>query len=71
MPGTPRPARLLVGRRSLGPQVELSPVSLNLPPNGDRTQTEQGDYKQLLHDRKPFQLRRPGSLANARASRET
>jgi hypothetical protein len=59
----PRPAgAVLVQLASggLGPQVDLGPVSLHLPPDGENAKTQQGKDKQLLHG-ETFQLSMMGT----------
>ena len=46
--------RLVVARGRLSPQVELSAVGLDLPPQGKNAQPGQGEQKQLLHGADPF-----------------
>ena len=43
------PGGSFVAGGGLGPQVELSPISLDLPPHGERTESEHGEQEQLLH----------------------
>src|SRR5919201_1806535 len=46
-----------VGRRRLGPQVQLGPVLLKPAPNRESTEGDQRENNELLHDGNPFKPR--------------
>src|SRR5215471_9995166 len=48
-PGRPADGTRLVARGRLGPQVQLGPVGLDLPPDSQTTKSNQGQQNQLLH----------------------
>ena len=47
-------AALVVAGGGFRPQVELSPVGLDLPPGSDHAEPYEGEQQQLLHGVDPF-----------------
>ena len=52
-----RQISVVVGRRGLAPQVKVGLLCLNLPPDGEAAEHEQGKDEQLLHAPDPSSYR--------------
>ena len=53
-PGAARCGLVQLSRGGFGPEVDLGPISLNLPPDGEDPETQHSEDKYLLHDVEPF-----------------
>src|ERR1019366_1433649 len=61
--GWPTRPTLFVCRSCLGPQVNLGPIGLNLPPHGKRTEPDKTEQEQLLHNAHSFTSGLPRRMA--------